>query len=145
MSKLLILGFIVAFYPFQTIAQLDQHRWEDRVILIIAENDQLTAYKDQIQFLSQQRVELEDRNLVVYKLLMDGQSTYQENNINTTKAQKLIQNYKKKSDPFLLLLIGKDGGVKLKSTTPVSPNDLFALIDGMPMRRAEMRRKKGYK
>ena len=37
-----------------------------------------------------------------------------------------------------VLLIGKDGGVKLRSTEPVSTDELFALIDSMPMRRREM-------
>jgi hypothetical protein len=34
-------------------------------------------------------------------------------------------------------LIGKDGGVKLDRDTPVAVAELFALIDAMPMRRAE--------
>ncbi|MCU0793304.1 MAG: DUF4174 domain-containing protein [Opitutaceae bacterium] len=40
---------------------------------------------------------------------------------------------------FRVRLVGKDGGVKLDQTTPVSAADLFALIDAMPMRRAEQR------
>jgi hypothetical protein len=36
------------------------------------------------------------------------------------------------------LLIGKDGGVKLRSSEPVSVKDIFGLIDSMPMRRQEM-------
>ena len=36
-------------------------------------------------------------------------------------------------------LIGKDGGVKLRDEAMVSNEDLFALIDSMPMRRQEMR------
>ncbi|MEO0341702.1 MAG: DUF4174 domain-containing protein, partial [Bacteroidota bacterium] len=59
-------------------------------------------------------------------------------------AKELIQAYKKQKDSFLFILIGKDGGVKLRSTSVVPLDDLFALIDGMPMRRAEIRRKKGY-
>ena len=40
---------------------------------------------------------------------------------------------------FEILLVGKDGGVKLRSPAPVSTRDLFALIDAMPMRQREMR------
>ncbi len=36
----------------------------------------------------------------------------------------------------------KDGGVKLRSSEPVSTKDLFGLIDSMPMRRQEMESKK---
>ncbi len=38
---------------------------------------------------------------------------------------------------FGVRLVGKDGGVKFGATAPVSAADLFALIDAMPMRRAE--------
>lgn len=41
---------------------------------------------------------------------------------------------------FAVLLIGKDGGVKLRSDAPLTARTLFDAIDAMPMRRAEMRR-----
>lgn len=40
---------------------------------------------------------------------------------------------------FSVVLIGKDGGEKLRRTAVVAPEELFALVDAMPMRRAEMR------
>ena len=42
---------------------------------------------------------------------------------------------------FRVILVGKDGGVKLSSGSPVSAATLFALIDAMPMRRDEMRQR----
>lgn len=41
------------------------------------------------------------------------------------------------SDDFAGYLIGKDGGMKRKFTTPISTADLFKLVDAMPMRKAE--------
>lgn len=40
---------------------------------------------------------------------------------------------------FTVLLVGKDGSVKLRSASPVRAEDLFTLIDAMPMRRKEMK------
>ena len=40
---------------------------------------------------------------------------------------------------FSVTLVGRDGGEKLQRSAPVSPEELFALIDSMPMRRAEVR------
>lgn len=40
-----------------------------------------------------------------------------------------------------VLLIGKDGGIKLKKPFIVKPQTIFDLVDSMPMRRAEMRSK----
>jgi len=43
-------------------------------------------------------------------------------------------------DDFSIILVGKDGGVKLRSDSPVSPERLAEVIDAMPMRQREMRR-----
>jgi hypothetical protein len=40
---------------------------------------------------------------------------------------------------FRVLLVGKDGGVKLEAVEPVQGCALLALIDAMPMRRAQRR------
>jgi hypothetical protein len=42
---------------------------------------------------------------------------------------------------FEVLLVGKDGGVKLRRDRVVAPSEIAALIDTMPMRRDEMRRR----
>ena len=42
-------------------------------------------------------------------------------------------------DGFEIILIGKGGGIKLRSKTPIGVEDLLSLIDAMPMRRQEMR------
>jgi hypothetical protein len=39
----------------------------------------------------------------------------------------------------VVLLVGKDGGVKERWSRAVAPEEVFALIDEMPMRRAERR------
>jgi hypothetical protein len=41
---------------------------------------------------------------------------------------------------FEVLLIGKDGGVKLRRDRPVAVSEITGLIDAMPMRQNEMRR-----
>ena len=39
---------------------------------------------------------------------------------------------------FRIVLVGKDGGIKLEQEEVLDPETLFSLIDGMPMRRNEM-------
>jgi len=41
---------------------------------------------------------------------------------------------------FSVVLIGKDGGEKLRRDSFLTTRDLFAIVDAMPMRRAEMER-----
>ncbi len=56
-------------------------------------------------------------------------------------AQALRTRYAIKSGEFRALLVGKDGGVKLSSPTPLSSGTLFLTIDAMPMRRDEIRQR----
>lgn len=42
---------------------------------------------------------------------------------------------------FLLLLYGKDGGIKIKTNKPISIQQLYSIIDSMPMRKEEVRQK----
>jgi hypothetical protein len=55
------------------------------------------------------------------------------------RAKKIRSRFQISREGFEILLIGKDGTVKLRSDKPVSSEDLFALIDSMPMRKREMR------
>lgn len=42
---------------------------------------------------------------------------------------------------FSIVLIGKDGGEKLRRNSLLTTRELFSLVDAMPMRKAEMARK----
>lgn len=42
---------------------------------------------------------------------------------------------------FMAVLVGRDGGAKVRSPKPITPQELFGRIDAMPMRRREMRQK----
>ena len=44
------------------------------------------------------------------------------------------------ADEFAVVLIGRDGGEKLRSTSPIPAAELFGKIDEMPMRRRERER-----
>ncbi len=47
-----------------------------------------------------------------------------------------------RKDTFTLILIGRDAGEKYRSSELTTSAQIFALIDAMPMRKAEVRRKK---
>ena len=53
---------------------------------------------------------------------------------------RLRRRYDVAPEGFAVLLIGRDGGVKLRSGTPLTTGTLFDAIDAMPMRQAEMGR-----
>lgn len=48
--------------------------------------------------------------------------------------------FRVKAGEFTVILVGKDGGEKMRSYHPIRWETLQSTIDGMPMRRDEMRR-----
>ena len=56
-------------------------------------------------------------------------------------AEALRARYGIAPGEFKVLLVGKDGGVKLASDKPMAAQALFRAIDAMPMRVDEMRKK----
>ncbi len=65
-------------------------------------------------------------------------STYEERDKQGALAELARLRSDERPD-FEVVLIGKDGGVKARTNDPGALEDFLALIDTMPMRRAEMR------
>ena len=57
---------------------------------------------------------------------------------DTPAAASLRRRFDLDPAAFAVVLIGKDGGAKLRGTSPLGATHLFATIDAMPMRRREM-------
>ena len=117
-------------------------RWQNRVILLIAPSPQDDLYLQQTKVIHEDWAGYQDRDLKVFsvfpnQLLNDQQEKLSQNQLNWLKQQAFFN-----TNTFQFILIGKDGGQKLVADQVVSNVKLFSLIDGMPMRRAEMRRKK---
>jgi hypothetical protein len=64
-----------------------------------------------------------------------------EEPLSPATARLLRERFRVPSGAFSIILVGKDGGVKLDRQDRTSLEEIFALIDSMPMRQQEMRRK----
>jgi hypothetical protein len=60
--------------------------------------------------------------------------------LGKAQMQAIRTRFHVSDDQFLVLLLGEDGGEKLRSTAPVSAEKLNALIDTMPERKLERER-----
>ena len=85
---------------------------------------------------------LNERDVVVISVLKDIVST-KERPAAAVSADALRDAYDVLPHDFRVVLIGKDGGVKLRQDEPISMANLFALIDSMSMRKQEMGRRPG--
>ncbi|PZX36874.1 uncharacterized protein DUF4174 [Nonlabens dokdonensis] len=139
---LLLCSIISLMTSSQTI---EKHRWENRILLVISEeNNSNEEYSNQLQVINDSLEGYTERKLIVYTVLPNkyrllGITTNQE--ANWIKNSKLYSTYNENKKPFKVVLIGLDGGVKEERNAAISSEELFAIIDGMPMRRSELNRK----
>jgi hypothetical protein len=121
---------------------LDALRWKNRVLVLFSPSESDASFQSQKKGLASSAEEVLDRELMILEIVDQGQSRAG----NQLLSEKAVQDIRKRlgvlGGSFQILLIGKDGGVKLRSSEPVSTKDLFGLIDSMPMRRQEMESKK---
>lgn len=86
----------------------------------------------------------EENQLFVQKqlqLLDSATDGVKERAIKTIVLEKdspLLRKYQVKPGQFTIILIGKDGTEKYRTNKLLQIQDLFAIIDAMPMRKAEM-------
>lgn len=120
------------------LAQFEQHRWEHRLILIFADNTSQDIYQQQWSDLQADSTGLADRDILIYTLFPQGSPPKLDESLLIAIQKK----YNPEKRPFLCILIGKDGSIKSSKTTIYHRQEIFRLIDSMPMRQAEMRRKR---
>ncbi len=80
-----------------------------------------------------------DRHMLIFKVEGD-QLIEARNEAKIEIDSRTAKKYQLREGDFEVILIGKDGGVKLRENSFVEQEKIFALIDTMPMRQAEMSR-----
>ncbi len=111
---------------------LAQMRWERRVLIVAAPSAQDPALAAQRRILGSWSVKGDERDLTIVEVVGD-----QVRGAGDT-APALRRKFRLAAT-FTAILIGKDGGEKLRSAHPFSAAVLERTIDAMPMRRAGRR------
>ncbi len=110
--------------------------WEKRIIVVLGDDEKI---KSQQKIIFDEVIdELLDRDLIIFGLGGDTPPYLEDEDVDLAT---LRDEFSLSSD-VNIALIGKDGSVKGKWRDPVTDDELFRLIDAMPMRIAEMRKKK---
>lgn len=117
---------------------LEEYRWKNRLLLILNPTGPETSLHPQIEAFSNYSEEVAERDLLIF-VLRDNNLTDMKGSEIQMAAENLPY-----SDYEGVVLIGKDGGVKLKEPFLVDPGKIFELIDSMPMRKAEIRSSEKY-
>ena len=107
-------------------------KWKNRILLLIDTAPNTEALTEQIDVFNKQSVSFKERDLIYFILTPDA--IY--NSTKTKIALSGLGKYQKNGFRGLILL-GKDGGVKLKKPFLVTSEAIISLIDTMPMRQIE--------
>ena len=119
-------------------AGLQDLRWKYRVILIFAREPYIS---NALSNLDEFKTEIEERDIAWFVLGDNALHTNYDGKLEDQLREELMESYfTPMPAETAVRLIGKDGAVKSRSID-LDLEATFGLIDRMPMRRAEMRRK----
>lgn len=113
--------------PAMAADPLARYRWTTRVLVAVALDAADPALARQRRLFEAMGPEARDRDLVFVEAV--GRS-----------GEALRRALGCEPDAFAAVLVGKDGGAKLRSSDPLGADRLFPVIDAMPMRQDEARR-----
>jgi hypothetical protein len=113
-------------------------RWEARLIVLQAATADDDAMTTQRARLDNARDALRERDVRIIRIVAD-QAWIDDQPLDGAVAQVARERFRIAPDAFAVLLIGKDGGVKLRESEPVEARRIIDLIDSMPMRQQEIR------
>ena len=119
---------------------LSQYEWKNRLVFVFAPTREEPSFHTFHESLMAREADVANRDLVVFELLESEPSTKDGESLDPAAARLLRERFGVADGAFSVILVGKDGGVKLDRQQQTSLEDIFALIDSMPMRQHEMRR-----
>lgn len=111
------------FFLFQN----DADAQRVRRLLLFASDSTSVELQTQRQWLEAEREGVEERD--IWLAVFDDPKTF----------RRMYEHYEVGRSDFHLVLVGKDFTVKFRSDEPVPAEQIFEIIDAMPMRQAEMR------
>ena len=121
----------------------------NRVLLLFAPTALDGRYCQQLDAFEHHEADLRNRDVVVIPLIQQAGPrnlspalrTLQPPRISDDEQLTIRRRFHIAATEFAVILLGKDGGEKLRSTTPITIARLNRTIDAMPMRKEEMRKR----
>lgn len=127
----------------QPCGRIVDHRGKNRLLLVFSPSPRDSRLAEQRTEIQRNRDGLLERDMVVYQMVIDGQSYCEGGPIDVQTAHEIRRQFGVPDDSFQVILVGKDGAVKLRRVTSTRLWKVFSLIDAMPMRQQEMRERGG--
>jgi hypothetical protein len=129
--------FGVGTHPETLTGNLQDLRWQKRLVVIFSDASGI-KFDGQVRAFLEHPEALRDRDMAVFAVKGDDVRAVYGAEIGPT-AETVRRQLDVPAGLFSVVLIGKDGKVKDRFDDVVDPAMLFAEVDAMPMRQAEMR------
>ncbi|WP_373520583.1 DUF4174 domain-containing protein [Aquiflexum sp.] len=125
---------LLAILPnsFEEEITLDNLKWKNRVVLFFPDSSQRENLD--FDFLKE---ELRDRKLIYFIFNEDGILSNSDFTFSAEQQKSITSKYQMGSTKNCWVLIGLDGGVKVKKEGDLDWDFIFRTVDSMPMRRSE--------
>ena len=107
---------------------LSQFQWKKRPVIVFADSENDPAFVEQLELLHASERDLLERDVIVLT--------------DTDPDARNPLRLKMRPRGFMLVLVGKDGGIKQRKPFPWSVREITRSIDKMPMRQREIRDEK---
>lgn len=118
--------------------ELGDYRWESRPLLVFAPTAKDPRLVETLSRIEATRCDFTGRDMVLGVVVAEGTSTLDGQAINVDEARRLANQFAIGDDAFSVVLVGKDGGEKLRVDDVPDLQRIYAVVDGMPMRSREM-------
>jgi hypothetical protein len=145
MNTLPIYLFLIYLLSCTTIGQadknqyIDQYQWKNRLLIIFTSSQSDSTFQKTKQQAMAYQDEIIDRDLLLIFALEKGESRGDSLFLPDSLSIMLRDKYDVSPRKFTVILIGKDGGEKLRQVGRIDFKEIFGRIDAMPMRQSEMR------
>ena len=119
-------------------AELSDYLWQRRPLLLFAPTETDPRLVGTMRRIAASGCDFADRDMVLGRIVTDATSTLDGHVVGANQAQRLRSEFGIGANSFSAVLIGKDGGEKLRVNDIPDLQTIYAVIDGMPMRGSEM-------
>lgn len=137
----LLLGITAGSANGSSSSDLDMYRWKNRLLLVFSPSDTDQTYLELQHALGRAGDKLQDRDMVVFHLFASGRGKADETCLGKNEVRSLYQRFDVPDHSLTVILLGKDGGEKVRQVGQFDLQAIFDRIDAMPMRQREMRQR----
>lgn len=119
---------------------LEKYRGKNRIILLFTPDYQDHRFQRQQAIFQNSKDKFRERDVIIIE--MNQNDGYGESQYSEAEVLQIRKKYSVKSSEYSVILIGKDGLEKSRYSDVVQAEQLFSLIDSMPMRKEEMKNRR---